>query len=144
MSLTELNLDSAPAPKNVNFTDLNAVEKFLETEKFRPCANLECSEVKLHNQHFYMPMCREGRFDKQGVAEFFDMPVPTRPCSPVTYMSLATWAPLISCPPDCKGYKNRTVAKTQKAGGQTARWLFEHILKPAEIFWAAVWAYFFK
>src|ERR1700694_5282221 len=137
MSLTRLNLDGAPAPKNINFTDLNAVEKFLETEKFRPCANLECSEVTLHNQYFYMPMCREGRFDKQGVAEFFDMPVPTRPYSPVTYLSLATWAPLISCPPDCKGYKNRTVAKTQKAGGETARWLFEHILKPAEIFWAA-------
>src|SRR6266851_5717710 len=36
MSLTELNLDGAPAPKNINFSDLNAVENFLETEKFRP------------------------------------------------------------------------------------------------------------
>jgi hypothetical protein len=144
MDFTRLNLDGAPKPKSINFSDQNAVEKFLETEKFRPCANLECSEVNLHNAHFYMPMCREGRFDRHGIADFFEMPVPARPCSPITYMSLAHWAPLISCPPDCKGYKNRHVAKTQKAGGKVAGWLFEHILKPAEIFWAAVWAWLFK
>jgi hypothetical protein len=28
-----------------------------------------------------------------------------RHLSPLTYMHIPTWAPLISCPPDCKGYK---------------------------------------
>jgi hypothetical protein len=35
--------------QSVNFTDRNAVEKFLETDKFRPCANLECSRVALQD-----------------------------------------------------------------------------------------------
>lgn len=145
MSLTELNLNDAPTPKNVNFSDRNSVEKFLESEKFRPCANLRCAPIMLQHQQLYMPQCDEGRFDRQGIAEFFDMPnTQMRRLSPVTYMSIPSWAPFISCPPDCKGYRNRTVAKTQKAGGRIASWLFEHVLKPAEILWAAVWAWIFK
>jgi hypothetical protein len=145
MSLTELNLNDVPERKNINFSDRNAVEKLLETEKFRPCANLRCAPVKLQHHQLFMPMCDEGRFDRQGVAEFFDMPnTQVRSLSPVTYMNIPSWATLVSCPPDCKGYKNRTVAKTRKAGGHAASWLFEHILKPAEIVWAAVWAWLFK
>ena len=64
--------------RNINFTDRNAVEKFLETEKFRSCANLECSQINLHNQQLFMPMCKEGRFDRQGIAEFFDRYCPAR------------------------------------------------------------------
>jgi hypothetical protein len=144
MSLTELNLNNAPEPTNTNFGDRNSVERFLESEKFRPCANLECSQVNLHDKVLFIPMCLQGRFDRQGIGDFFDMPHPSRPCSPVTYMSIPTWAPLISCPLDCKGYKNRVVAKTQKASEKIASWLFEHLLKPAEFFWAAVWAWLFK
>ena len=145
MSFTELNLKGAPPPEPTNFGDRNSVERFLESEKFRPCANLECSRVNLHNQVLYMPMCLEGRFDRQGsIGNFFEMPHPSRPCSPVTYMAIPTWAPLISCPPDCKGYKNRTVAKTQEAGGKAAGWFFERVFKPAEFLWAAFWAWLFK
>lgn len=112
-------------PRTINFTDRNAVEKFLETKKFRHCANLECSRVDLHRQVLYMPMCLDDRFNKQGDAEFFDMPsAQKRTVSPVTYMSIPNWAPFISCPHDCKGYRNRTIAKAQKTVGQAARWFF--------------------
>lgn len=145
MSLTELNLNDAPKPKSVNFSDRNAVERFLETDKFRPCANLLCAPVKLQHQQLFMPMCKEGRFDRQGIAEFLDMPnTQVRHLSPLIYTIIPSWAPLISCPPDCKGYRNRAIARTQKAGGRAAGWLLEHVLKPTEIFWAAVWAWIFK
>jgi hypothetical protein len=110
--------------QTINFADRNTVEKFLETDRFRPCANLDCSPVKLQHQVLYMPMCREGRFHRQGVAEFFDMPLPPRPLSPVTYMNIGSWAPLVSCPRECKGYRNRTLAKAQKAVKRIARWFF--------------------
>lgn len=144
MSLTELNLNKAPNPKSVNFADRNAVEKFLETEKFRPCASLACRGVELPHEVLYMPVCHEGRFNREGVAEFYDMPRPPRPLSPLTYTDIGIWAPLVSCSPDCKGYRNRTVAKAQQAGGRAGIWLFERILKPAEFLWAAFWAWLLK
>lgn len=123
---TEQNSKDSQSPKNINFTNRNAVEKFLETEKFRPCANLRCAPVKLQNQQLFMPMCDEGRFDRQGVAEFFEMPsTQVRRLSPVTYMSIPSWAPFISCPSDCKGYRNRTVAKLARAGSSVMHWLFQ-------------------
>lgn len=143
MSFTALNLNES-RQRSVNFTDRNAVENCLQTERFRPCANLRCVPAHLRDEVLYMPVCVEGRFHREGVAEFYDMPLPPRPVSPVTYMMIGVWAPLISCPADCKGYKNRTVAKTQKAGGRVASLLFEHVLKPAEFLWAAFWAWVFK
>jgi hypothetical protein len=109
---------------NINFGDRNAVEKFLESSRFRPCAHLRCSQLSLPHHVVYMPMCMEGRFRKEGSAEFFDMPVPSRPLNPVTYTSVPTWAPFVSCPLDCKGYQNRTLARLQTSAVSAARWLF--------------------
>jgi hypothetical protein len=114
----------ASEAENINFGDRNAVEKFLESSRFRPCAHLTCSQLSLPHQVVYMPMCMEGRFRREGTAEFFDMPVPSRRLSPVTYTTVPIWAPLVSCPLDCKGYQNRTVARLQTAAMPLARWLF--------------------
>jgi hypothetical protein len=111
-------------PENINFADRNSVEKFLESSKFRPCSKLECSPLTLQHQVLYMPVCLEGRFHREGIADFFEMPLPPRPLSPVTYMSIPTWAPLISCPRDCKGYQNRAVAKALRTLKLVARWFF--------------------
>lgn len=100
-----------PTPASINFTDRNAVERFLETKKFRRCSNLKCDHVNLPEQVLYMPVCVERRFAREGVAQYFDLPLPGRPLSPVTYLAIPEWAPFISCPKDCKGYRNRTVAK---------------------------------
>src|SRR5258708_21750857 len=107
----------------INFTDRNAVEKFLEGDKFRSCANLECSPVELEHDVLYMPMCMEGRFNREGIAEHLDMPRPPRPLSPLTYTTIPVWAPLVSCPADCKGYQNRTVAKVKKTIASSVRTL---------------------
>ena len=146
MSLTELNLRDAPKPKATNFGDQNSVEEFLADKKFRQhCVNLRCSPVQLQHQRLYMPMCDEGRFDRQGIAEAFEMPsTKVGRLSPVTYTVIPTWAPFISCPLKCKGYKNRTVARFERVGKEAAGWVFHHVLKPAEIFWAAIWAWIFK
>lgn len=128
----------------LNFTDRNAVEDFLETKRFRPCANLKCFPAHVQRDAIYLPVCLQGRFHREGVAEFFDMPVPPRPLSPLTYTSVGAWGPLVSCPRKCKGYRNRTVAKILTGGKHAASWFFEHILKPAEFFWAAFWAWVMK
>jgi len=127
-------------PQTINFADRNAVETFLESEKFRPCANLECSQVGLQHQVLYMPVCREGRFHREGVAEFLDMPLPPRPLSPVTYMSIGSWAPLVSCPRECKGYRNRTLAKAKHAVRGVAHFLFgEFAVKEANTVHEKAW-----
>ena len=79
----------------------------------------------LQHEVLYMPVCREGRFNREGVAAYLDMPLPPRPLSPLTYTTIGIWAPLVSCPPDCKGYRNRSVAKLLRAGSSAVRWLFE-------------------
>jgi hypothetical protein len=107
----------------INFADRNAVEKFLESKKFRHCANLRCAPVMLQHQQLYMPQCDENRFDRQGIAQAIDMPnTKVRRLSPFTFMHIPSWAPFISCPHDCKGYRNRTIAKAQKTVRQVARW----------------------
>jgi|HubBroStandDraft_5_1064220.scaffolds.fasta_scaffold38456_2 hypothetical protein len=111
-------------PQNINFADRNAVEKFLETDKFRPCANLECSRVPLQHDTAYMPMCLEGRFNRAGFAGMIEMPQPQRPLSSITYTTIPIWAPLVSCPRDCKGYQNRTISKVRGAAALAIRWLF--------------------
>lgn len=95
----------------LNFTDRNAVESFLETQRFRPCANLKCFAAHVQHDVIYLPVCLQGRFHREGVAEYFDMPLPPRPLSPLTYTSVGAWGPLVSCPRKCKDYRNRTVAR---------------------------------
>jgi hypothetical protein len=131
-------------PAGLDFSDRNAVEKFLQTDRFRPCANLECSPAHLQHVVLYTPVCMEGRFNREGVAQYFDMPVPARPLSPVTYTTVAEWGPLVSCPRDCKGYRNRTVAKILATGKHGAGWFFHNIVKPTEVLWAAFWARVFR
>jgi len=126
MSLTELNLRDAPKRRATNFGDQNSVEEFLKDKKFRQhCVNLRCSPVQLQHQRLYMPMCDEWRFDRQGIAEAFEMPsAKVGRLSPVTYMVIPTWAPFISCPLKCKGYKNRAVAKVERVGKEVAAGFF--------------------
>jgi hypothetical protein len=64
--------------------------------------------------------------------------------SPVTYTSIGTWGPFVSCPRDSKGYRNHAVARFHTAGTQAASWFFDNILKAAEFLWAAFWAWMFK
>lgn len=151
MSLTELNLNNPPNRKSVNFTDRNAVEEFLQTERFRPCAKLGYLLKHLERMALYLPMCSEGRFYKEGIAQYYDMPLPRRRLgrltyvtSPVTHTAVGVWGPLVSCPCDCKGYRNCTVARIRTAGRRVASWFFENILKPAEFLWAAFWAWVLK
>jgi hypothetical protein len=110
--------------KNINFTDRNAVERFLEGDQFRPCGNLKCLPVNLQYQIVYLPACLENRFHREGIAEHLEMPLLSRHLSPMTYQSVGIWAPLVSCPRDCKGYRNRTVAKLQNAGSAAVNSLF--------------------
>lgn len=70
----------------------------------------------------YMPACLEGRFAKEGVAQAIEMPSRSRRLGPTTYATIPLWAPFISCPPDCRGYENRTIATVKsmfKKGPQT-------------------------
>jgi hypothetical protein len=104
--------NNSPATANIDFRDKNAVERFLETKKFRHCSNLQCEEVKHPQMHMlYMPVCLEGRFAREGFAQHIEMPMGNRPLSPITYRSIPQWAPLISCPRDCRGYRNQTLAR---------------------------------
>ena len=124
----------------INFTDRNAVEKFLEGKKFRRCENLKCSPVELQYQILYMPMCMEGRFNREGFVEHLEMPRPPRPLSPMIYTTIPMWAPLVSCPVDCKGYQNRTVAKVKKTIASSAQTLLrrnkaESANEPKKGFW---------
>jgi hypothetical protein len=128
----------------LNFADRNAVEQFLETKRFRPCANLKCFAAHLQHETLYLPVCLEARFNRKGAAQYIEIAQPPRALSPLTYTSVAAWGPLLSCPRKCKGYRNRTVAKILTAAGRAASWLFEHTLKPAEFFWAAFWAWLMK
>jgi hypothetical protein len=146
MILTELNLRDPSKPKATKFGGQNSVGEFLEDRKFRQhCVNLRCFPVRLQHQRLYKLMCDEVRFHRQGIAQAFEMPsVKVGRLSPVTYMVIPTWTPFISCPLICNGYKNRTVAKLERVGKEAAGWVFHHVLKPAEIFWAAIWAYLFK
>jgi hypothetical protein len=69
------------------------------------------------------------------------MPVPGQKLGPVTYATLGEWAPLISCPSECSEYKNRRLAKVEVVMRSCLGWIFEHLFKPAEIWWAAFWAW---
>lgn len=96
----------APVP-DTDFRDRNAVEKYLDCGRFKPCAHLKSIQATLppNGTVVYLPVCAENRFNKTGVATDIDMPIPGRPLGPITYSTLGVWAALISCPPDCRGYK---------------------------------------
>jgi hypothetical protein len=53
----------------------------------------------------------ESRFNKTGNAEFLPMPVYGAALSPITYTTIGQWAPLISCPRNCKGYRSQRWVK---------------------------------
>jgi hypothetical protein len=96
-----------------NWGDKNSAERFLECGKFRQCASLDL--IFLHQQsppvNVYLLVCRESRFDRAGLAQQIQMPVPNTRVSPTTYMIVRQWSPFISCPPKCKGYRSQRWAK---------------------------------
>jgi hypothetical protein len=133
----------AKAP-DTDFRDKNAVDRFLECGKFRRCANLEAPPAKLEHFTIYLPACRKSRFDREGFAAEIEMPVPGHRVSPLTYTTLGVWAPLISCPLKCRDYQHPAIAKLKAGLRKSFSWIFEHLIKPSEIMWAAFWAWFFK
>ena len=95
---------------DTNFSERNSAERFLESGKFRPCANLLLPLI--HQPSFpvnvYIPVCAKSRFNKTGVAQHLLVPDPgSRIVSPEVYTTVAKWAPHISCPRKCKGYRNK-------------------------------------
>ena len=95
---------------NTNFSDRNSAERFLECGKFRRCANLLLPLVHQASPpvNVYVPICAESRFNKEGVAQHLLMPNPaSHTVSPIVYTTVGQWAPLISCPRKCKGYRNK-------------------------------------
>ena len=112
--------------ENFDFSSKNDVERFLATSRFRKCGNLGYSTLRLEHQTVHMPFCQEGRFHKEGVANSFDLPDKMmKRLSPIVCTTIPIWAPLVSCPHDCKGYRNRSVAKFQRAVSSAVRWLFK-------------------
>lgn len=106
---------------DTNFGDRNSAERFLECGKFRQCANLmlPLPEQTSPSVHVYIPICAESRFERTGVAQFMPMPTVRNGRSgqvnPVTYTTVAQWAPLISCPRKCEGYRNKRWANLKHA-----------------------------
>jgi len=96
-----------------NFGDKNSAEQFLGCGKFRQCANLALifGRQDSPSVSVYLPICKESRFERAGVAQGIPIPIVNTPVSPVTYMTVATWAPLVSCPEKCRGYRSRRWAK---------------------------------
>ena len=128
----------------LDFSDWSAVEKFLKTKRFRRCANLECLPAHTGEVVLHLPVCSAGYFERQGNARHFRMPDPQRDLRPLTYMTVAIWRPLVSCPRNCKAYRNQTAAKILNYTKRQASWLFENLVKPTEILWAAFWARLFR
>lgn len=129
-----------------DFRDRNAVEKYLECGRFKQCANLVSLPAVLPptGTTVYLPVCTENRFNKTGFATHIEMPVPGKPLSPLTYVPLGQWASLISCPGDCRGYKNRSWAKFKDKARVPLAWVAGCVIKPTEIWWAAFWAWVMK
>jgi hypothetical protein len=96
---------------DTNFGDKNSAERFLECGKFRRCANLRLIPAHLPSALLYIPACLESRFNKAGTAQWLPLPVYGAPLSPITYTTVGQWAPLISCPRDCKGYRSQRWAR---------------------------------
>ena len=100
---------------DTDFSDRNSAERFIECGKFRRCTNLKLIQARLPSVRIYLPVCAESRFNRAGAAQMIEMPVAGFPLSPVTYTTLGQWAPLISCPRKCKGYRNKRWAALMDA-----------------------------
>jgi len=137
-----------PDPKvpDTDFRDRNSVDTYLECGRFRRCANLQSIPARLPvpDVTVYLPVCTKSRFNRTGFASQIEMPVPGQKLGPFTYTTLGQWAPLISCPRDCREYKNRRLAKVEAVTRSCVGWIVEHVFKPAEILWAAFWAWVMK
>lgn len=110
--MAEFDPEHATVP-DTDFTDRNSAERFLECGKFRPCSNLLLPLIHQPSPpvNVYVPICAESRFNKAGVAKHLPMPNPgSRIVSPIVYTTVGQWAPLISCPSDCKGYRSKQPA----------------------------------
>ena len=92
--------------------------------------NLGCLPAHTRDGVLHLPVCSTGNFDRQGNARHFEMPDPQRPLGPLTYLTVAIWGPLVSCPRNCKAYRNQTAAKLLKDTKRLASWLFENLVKP--------------
>lgn len=141
--MAKFNPELAAVP-DTDFTDKNAVDRFLNCGKFRRCANLKAPHARLPGATVYLPVCTKSRFDRKGVAALIEMPEPRRPLEPFTYTTLAVWAPLISCPRDCCEYERPASAKVKRWLRQSLSWVSQHLIKPSEILWAAFWAWLFR
>jgi hypothetical protein len=139
--MPKFNPDAAKVP-DTDFRDRNAVDRYLESGKFRRCANLESIPATLPPSGItvYLPVCTKSRFNRAGFAANIEMPIPGKPLGPITYSTLGNWAPLISCPRNCREYEHPALAKAKAK----LPWIAKHIIKPSEIFWAAFWAWVMK
>jgi hypothetical protein len=108
--MVKFDPDRAVVPPT-NFGYKNSAEKFLECGKFRKCANLRLLPAQLKIVRLHIPVCMESRFNRTGRAEWLPMPVFGQPLSPLTYTTVGEWAPHISCPVKCKGYRSARWAK---------------------------------
>lgn len=117
----------AAAP-DTDFRDKNAVDRFLECGKFRRCANLKAVRANLRDAAVYMPTCMKSRFNRTGFAADIEMPAPGRPLGPVTYSSLGFWAPLISCPRNCREYEHPALAKLKATLRPSLAWLAKLVM----------------
>lgn len=129
---------------DTDFRDRNSVDRYLECGRFKRCANLQSVPARLPDGTAYLPVCTKSRFNRTGFATEIEMPAPGRTLGVITQATLGLWAPLISCPRDCREYKNRRLAKVEAVTRSSVGWIFEHFLKPAEIWWAAFWAWMMK
>src|SRR5271156_6575177 len=103
--MAKFDPDHAVVPPT-NFGYKNSAEKFLECGKFRKCANLRLIPAQLQIVRLHIPVCVESRFNRTGTAEWLPMPVFGQPLSPLTYTTVGEWAPHISCPVKCEGYRS--------------------------------------
>ena len=124
--VTKFNPEAA-AP-DTDFRDKNAVDRFLECGKFRRCGNLKAVRANLREATVYMPVCMKSRFNRAGFAADIEMPVPGRPLGPVTYSSLGFWAPLISCPRNCRDYEHPALAKLKATLRPSLAWLAKLVM----------------
>lgn len=71
----------------------------------------ESGTCKFAGRYHLHPVCMKSRFNRAGFAADIEMPAPGRPLGPVTYSTLGFWAPLISCPRNCREYEHPVLAK---------------------------------
>lgn len=121
--MAKFDPEHAVVPKT-DFTDRNSAERFIECGKFRRCSNLSLEEVRLEMFRLYLPVCSEARFTRAGAAQMMPLPVRGRPLRPITYTTVGHWAPALSCPHDCRGYRSLRWKNIRAMLVRPFRWLF--------------------